>query len=166
MPPRPARYPVGAALQDGIMNKGTAIVGFLLCFAAGMMLMFGIDRGNAARAGGEEIAAAQDATGTWSDEDAAVPVSSKDPVWGSRSAPVTMVVFSDFQCPFCSRVETTVNQLKDKYGKDKLRIVWKNNPLPFHPNATPAAVASEAVFRLGGSQAFWKFHDTAFNNQK
>jgi protein-disulfide isomerase len=87
-------------------------------------------------------------------------------VWGSRNAPVTLVIFSDFQCPFCSRVEASITQLKEKYGKDKLRIVWKNNPLPFHPNARPAAVAAEAVFRLGGSTAFWKFHDTAFHNQK
>jgi protein-disulfide isomerase len=149
------------------MNKGTAIVGFLLCFLAGGMLMYGVDRNGTAKLGGEEISAAgQDATGVWSDEDSAVPVSSKDPVWGSRSAPVTVVIFSDFQCPFCSRVEESINKLKDKYGKDKLRVVWKNNPLPFHPNATPAAVASEAVFRLGGSAAFWKFHDAAFNNQK
>ncbi len=149
------------------MNKGTAIVGFLLCFLAGGMLMYGVDRNGISKAGGgDEIAAAQDASGVWSDEDAAVPVSSKDPVWGSRSAPVTVVVFSDFQCPFCSRVEQTVGQLKEKYGKDKLRIVWKNNPLPFHPNATPAAIASEAVFRLGGSVAFWKFHDAAFAAQK
>src|SRR5580693_4290355 len=149
------------------MNKGTAIVGFLLCFLAGGMLMYGVDRNGGVRkaGGGDEIAAVADASGVWSDEDAAVPVSSKDPVWGSRSAPVTMVIFSDFQCPFCSRVEATVNQLKEKYGKDKLRIVWKNSPLPFHPNAKPAALASEAVFRLGGSNAFWKFHDTAFANQ-
>src|SRR5690242_12743221 len=101
------------------MNKGTAIVGFLLCFLAGGMLMYGVDRRDGARAGGgDEIAAVQEG-GVWSDENAAVPVSSKDPVWGSRTAPVTMVVFSDFQCPFCSRVETTINQLKEKYGKDK-----------------------------------------------
>jgi protein-disulfide isomerase len=149
------------------MNKGTAIVGFLLCFLAGGMLMYGVDRNGGAKAGGsgEEIAAVQEG-GVWSDEDAAVPVSSKDPVWGSRTAPVTMVVFSDFQCPFCSRVETTIDQLKEKYGKDKLRIVWKNNPLPFHDKAKPAAIAGEAVFRLGGNTAFWKFHDTAFKNQK
>src|SRR5262249_21590298 len=63
-------------------------------------------------------------------------------------------------------VEGTITALKEKYGKDKLRVVWKNNPLPFHPNAKPSAIASEAVFRLGGSAAFWKFHDTAFANQK
>ena len=149
------------------MNKGTAIVGFLLCFIAGGMLMYGVDRnGMSKTGGGDEIAAAHDASGPWSDEEAAVPVSSKDPVWGSRSAPVTLVIFSDFQCPFCTRVETSINQLKEKYGKDKLRVVWKNNPLPFHPNATPAAVAAEAVFRLGGSAAFWKFHDAAFAGQK
>jgi protein-disulfide isomerase len=151
------------------MNKGTAIVGFLLCFMAGGMLMYGVDRSGMSAghgSGHDEIAAAKDSGGEWSDADAAVPVTSKDPVWGSRSAPVTLVIFSDFQCPFCTRVESTVTQLKEKYGKDKLRIVWKNNPLPFHPNAKPAATAAEAVFRLGGSAAFWKFHDTAFANQK
>lgn len=151
------------------MNKGTAIVGFLLCFFAGGMLMYGVDRSgmSAHKDGGDgDIAAAKDSGGAWSDEDAAVPVSSKDPVWGSRSAPVTLVLFSDFQCPFCSRVEATLTQLKEKYGKDKLRVVWKSNPLPFHPNARPASIAAEAVYRLGGSAAFWKFHDTAFANQK
>ena len=149
------------------MNKGTAIVGFLLCFLAGGMLMYGVDRSGmtAHKEGGHEIAAAQDGS-PWSDEEAAVPVSSKDPHWGSRTAPVTIVIFSDFQCPFCTRVETTVNQLKEKYGRDKLRIVWKNNPLPFHKEAKPSAIAAEAVFRLGGSAAFWKFHDSAFAHQK
>src|SRR5690242_12965383 len=143
-----------------MMNKGTAIVGFIICFLAGMALMYGFDHSR------KNFDMTAESGGAWSDHDSPVPVDSKDPVWGSRSAPVTMVVFSDFQCPFCSRVENTVNELKAKYGKDKLRIVWKNTPLPFHPNAKPAAIAAEAVFRLGGSNAFWKFHDTAFSNQK
>ena len=71
------------------MNKGTAIVGFLLCFIAGMGLMWSIDRSAGSR--GHEIAAAVDDGQPWSDEDAAIPVSSKDPMWGSRTAPVTMV---------------------------------------------------------------------------
>ncbi|HTN89170.1 MAG TPA: thioredoxin domain-containing protein, partial [Sorangium sp.] len=146
------------------MNKGTAIVGFLLCFIAGMGLMWSIDRSAGSR--GHEVATFVDDGQPWSDEDAAIPVSSKDPLWGARTAPVTMVVFSDFECPFCSRVETTINQLKEKYGPDKLRIVWKNNPLPFHKSARPAALAAETVFRLGGSKAFWKFHELAFQNQK
>ena len=149
-----------------MMNKGTAIVGFLLCFIAGMGLMWGVDRNGSARHGGEEIAASADGGGTWSDEDAAVPVSSKDPVWGNRTAPVTLVLFSDFRCPFCTKVEATITQLKEKYGPEKLRVVWKSNPLPFHSNARPASLAAETVFRLGGSKAFWKFHGLAFQNQQ
>src|SRR5258708_1403233 len=95
------------------MNKGTAIVGFLLCFIAGMGLMWGVDRGGAGRANGE-IGAAMYSGETWTDEDAAVPISSKDPMWGSRKAPVTIVLFSDFECPFCSKVEATMSQLKEK----------------------------------------------------
>lgn len=151
------------------MNKGTAIVGFLLCFIAGMGLMWGVDRGGMGRHGAssEGIAAEAFVDGeAWSDEDAAVPVSSKDPVWGSRKAPVTLVLYSDYECPFCSKVEATLDQLKEKYGPDKLRVVWKNNPLPFHKSARPAALAGETVFRLGGNKAFWKWHQTAFQNQK
>src|SRR5262249_42556532 len=87
-------------------------------------------------------------------------------MWGSRKAPVTLVLFSDFECPFCGKVEATISQLKEKYGPEKLRVVWKNNPLPFHKSARPAALAAETVFRLGGSKAFWKFHEQAFANQR
>jgi len=102
----------------------------------------------------------------WSDDDASVPVSSRDATWGNRAAPVTLVVFSDFQCPFCSKFEATLASAKEKYGPEKLRIVWKHNPLPFHNDARPAAIAAEAVFRVGGSSAFWKFHGSAFANQR
>ena len=151
------------------MNKGTAIVGFLLCFLAGMGLMWGIDRQGGAKTGAAISAdpvAAFDDKNPWSDEDAAVAISSKDPTWGSRTAPVTLVLFSDFECPFCTKVETTLSQLKTEYGPEKLRVVWKNNPLPFHKNARPASLAANTVFNLAGSQAFWKFHEKAFQNQR
>jgi protein-disulfide isomerase len=146
------------------MNKGTAIVGFFISFLAGMFLMWGMDK----RAGGTDIGAETVAAGgAVPDQSAAsVPVSSKDPQWGKPSAPVTIVEISDFQCPFCSRVEPTMKQLKEKYGPDKIRIVWKNNPLPFHKNARPTAEAAMTVFGLAGSDAFWKFHSTAFSNQQ
>ena len=69
------------------------------------------------------------AGGAWSDNESPVPVDAKDPMWGNRNAPVTIVVFSDYQCPFCSKVEVTMDAIKAQYGKDKLRVVWKNEPL-------------------------------------
>jgi protein-disulfide isomerase len=111
-------------------------------------------------------AGAYDDEGPWSDSDASVPVSSRDPMWGARAAPVTIVVFEDFQCPFCSRFESTLAQVKAKYGPKSVRVVWKSYPLPFHTEARPAAIAAQAVFQLGGSRAFWKFHDSAFANQR
>jgi protein-disulfide isomerase len=101
----------------------------------------------------------------WSDSDASVPVSSADPALGARDALVTLVVFSDFQCPFCSRLDPTLAKLRQEYGAGDLRIVWKDNPLPFHVNAKPAAEAARGVFELAGNDAFWSFHDKAFEGQ-
>ena len=89
-----------------------------------------------------------------------------EPSWGSPAAPVTLVEFTDFECPFCSRVTPTLSQLQQKYGPKQLRIVFKHNPLPFHKAARPAAEAAVVVFDKGGDRAFWAFHDRAFQNQK
>jgi protein-disulfide isomerase len=105
-----------------------------------------------------------EADAAWDDSESPVPVSSKDPMWGNRDAPVTVVVYSDFQCPYCSRVEPTLDQVRQTYGPDKVRVIWKNNPLPFHQNAKPAAEAAQGVFVLAGNDAFWKFHDRALKN--
>jgi protein-disulfide isomerase len=146
------------------MNKGTAIVGFFISFLAGMFLMWGVDRRN-----GTEITAddASAASGGVPDHSAAsVPVTSKDPQWGKPTAPVTIVEISDFQCPFCSRVGPTLKSIKEKYGPDKVRIVWKHNPLPFHKQARPAHEAAATVHAIAGNDAFWKFHDSAFANMQ
>ncbi|MFM2421184.1 MAG: hypothetical protein RL385_5907, partial [Pseudomonadota bacterium] len=94
-----------------------------------------------------------------------VPVSQKDAQRGPDDALVTLVVFSDFQCPFCSRVEPTITALVDKYKND-LRVVWKNNPLPFHQDAGPAATLTLVALEEGGSKKFWEAHDLLFQNQK
>ena len=84
------------------------------------------------------------------------------PVLGSKSAPVTVVIFSDFQCPYCSKVEPTLKQIQDVY-KDKVKMVWKNLPLTgIHPFAMGAAMAAEAANKQG---KFWEFHDKLFANQ-
>ncbi len=95
-----------------------------------------------------------------------VPVTTSDPQWGSPLAPVTVVIFSDFQCPFCARAELVLQELREAYGPEKLRFVWKHQPLPFHQEAFPAAVAAQSVFALGGSEAFWSFSRALFRGQK
>jgi protein-disulfide isomerase len=101
-----------------------------------------------------------------SEDDAPVPVHADDPTWGSRTALVTIVVFSDFQCPFCARLEGTFDRLRETYGEDKLRIVWKDNPLPFHKHARFAAEVGQAVFKTRGAAAFWRFEEMAFRRQR
>jgi protein-disulfide isomerase len=144
------------------MNKGTAIVGFFLSFLAGLALMWGLDRAHGVGIGPELTGA----SGGLDHSAAPVPVTAKDPIWGRADAPVTIVEISDFQCPFCSRVGPTMEQIKKTYGPDKVRIIWKNNPLPFHKDARPAAEAAATVFGVAGSDAFWKFNDLLFQNQK
>ncbi|HVP69612.1 MAG TPA: thioredoxin domain-containing protein [Anaeromyxobacteraceae bacterium] len=85
-----------------------------------------------------------------------------DPLKGPKVAKVTVVEFSDFQCPFCSRVNPTLKQLAEAYPKD-VRIVWKHQPLPFHSQAMPAASAAEAAREQG---KFWQMHDLLFENQQ
>lgn len=101
-----------------------------------------------------------------SHDTASIAVHADDPRWGEADAPATIVVFSDYQCPFCSRVEATLDGLKTKYGDKKLRIVWKDFPLPFHKDAEPAHVAARTVYELGGDKAYWRFHELAFKNQR
>lgn len=84
-----------------------------------------------------------------------------NPIYGDANAPITIIEFSDFECPFCARHFTnTHKQLLDAYG-DKIRIVYKHFPLPFHPNARQAAVASQCANREG---KFWPLHDVMFEN--
>jgi protein-disulfide isomerase len=80
---------------------------------------------------------------------------------GAKDAPVTIVQWSDFQCPFCSRVEPTISKVMDEY-KGKVRVVWRDLPLPFHPNAMPAAIAARAAGEQG---KFWEMHDKIFADQ-
>src|SRR6185312_2166343 len=82
------------------------------------------------------------------------------PARGPKTAKVTMVEFSDFQCPYCGRVEATLKELQQDYGRD-LRIVWKNNPLSFHQSAMPAAKAAMAAAAQG---KFWEMHDKIFSD--
>jgi len=83
------------------------------------------------------------------------------PAFGPASSKVTLVEFSDFQCPFCSKAATVVQQIKSKYGT-KVRFVYRQFPLSFHQNARPAAQAALAAHAQG---KFWEYHDKLFANQ-
>jgi protein-disulfide isomerase len=77
---------------------------------------------------------------------------------GSASAPVVLVEFADYQCPYCQKVNTQIQQLKKEYG-DKLTVVYKDFPLPMHHGSEKAAEAS----RCAGEQGkFWEYHDVLF----
>ncbi|NUP09547.1 MAG: thioredoxin domain-containing protein [Polyangiaceae bacterium] len=98
----------------------------------------------------------------WSDLDGSVPISFADPSTGSRTAPVTIVEFTDFQCKPCRNLEKTLNLLKLEYPPTDLRVVWKNWPLPAHDRGKAAAQAGIAVFKNAKSDGFFKFATSAF----
>jgi protein-disulfide isomerase len=90
-------------------------------------------------------------------------ISENRAIHGKKDAPITIVEYSDFECPFCSKGFQIMNQVKQAYG-DKIRIVFKNLPLDFHPQALPAAKYFEAIALQNGDKAY-KFHDEVFSNQ-
>lgn len=83
------------------------------------------------------------------------------PTLGPVTAPVTIVEFSDFECPFCHKVQDTVNQLRQRYG-NRVRWAYKHYPLEFHPKAPPAAYASYAAHKQG---KFWEFSKQVWARQ-
>ncbi len=87
----------------------------------------------------------------------ALPVGDDDAVSGAPDAPVTLVAFLDYECPFCARVQPTLDELRRTYPESALRIVVKHNPLPFHRSALPAARAAQAVLVLAGDEAFFEY---------
>jgi protein-disulfide isomerase len=93
------------------------------------------------------------------DEDRVYPVQIGDsPVRGPADAPITIIAFSDFQCPFCARGHQTMEQLRARYG-DQIRFVFKHFPLPGHLMGARASQASFAAAEVG---KFWEFHDAVF----
>jgi protein-disulfide isomerase len=86
------------------------------------------------------------------------------PTKGKADAPVTMVEFADFQCPFCGRFVTdSLQQIEKKYvDTGQVKFVYEQYPLPFHPNAQPAAMAAECANAQG---KFWPMHDKLYATQ-
>lgn len=152
----------------GLIGLGAA-VGFVLTAAA--MNLSNMNSANAATApankaqieavvrdyiaghGDELMASIQNAAAKAQLAKAANLIGANTPTKGPVDAAVTIVEFSDFQCPFCDKVQSTLTDLRGKYG-DKVRWVYKNLPLEFHPEARPAAYAAMAAQRQG---KFWEY---------
>ncbi len=99
----------------------------------------------------------QPTTGTASVDD--------DPVLGDKNAPITLIEFSDYECPFCKRYfDQTFTQIKSKYiDTGKVKLVFRDLPLSFHdPMATKEAVAANCARKQGGDTTYFKYHDEIF----
>ena len=93
-------------------------------------------------------------------------VHEKDHSIGSSSAPVTLVEYGDFQCPYCYRAHPVVTAMRNHLGQ-QLRFVFRNFPLTeLHPNALHAAEAAESVAANTGEEAYWAMHDSIYEHQQ
>jgi protein-disulfide isomerase len=91
-----------------------------------------------------------------------VEVAADGPSRGDAKAPITIVEFSDYQCPFCGRAEESVKKVLENY-KGKVRVVFRDFPLPFHDKAPKA---SEAAHCAGDQGKYWEMHEKLFANQQ
>jgi protein-disulfide isomerase len=85
-----------------------------------------------------------------------------DPSIGPEDAPITIVQFAEYQCPYCGKAGEAVDQVMEKYG-DKVRMVYRDFPLSFHPRAIPAAVAANCA---GDQGKYWEMHDLLMDDQR
>jgi len=146
---------VGAQLEGGLTDLSSAVSSVEFSVPAGT----GSGNQGAIAAPDDSGAAPQDPTVDFE------ALASTGSVEGSEDAPVTIVEFSDFQCPFCSRFYTqTLLQLRTDYiDTGKVKLIYRDFPLSsLHPEAQPAAEASECAADQG---KFWEFHDLLFENQ-
>jgi len=103
-----------------------------------------------------EVASAVAAAPPPSEMDAALPIKTGNPTWGSRSAPATLVLVGDFEQP-AQQAAPMIAQAEARFGPDALRVVWMGVAWPTDPRAREAVEAGQGVFALAGAEAFWKF---------
>lgn len=95
------------------------------------------------------------------------PVTEADHIRGNPNAPIVLIEYSDYECPFCKQFHNTLNQIMTEYGANgSVAWVYRQFPLvQLHPDAPKIAAASECVAELGGNDAFWTFTDLIFNSR-
>ena len=141
------------------------ITGVAVLAVIGFFIMLGLyldkDKSvDAVPGGGDKVAVNNQAAPTAGG--AEVSVATDDNIRGNQNAPITIVEFSDLQCPYCSKFHTTMQQVMENYPND-VKWVYKHFPLDsIHPYARPAAEASECAGEQG---KFWEYTDKLFDNQ-
>lgn len=134
------------------------IIGF--AFVAGAIFFANTATNTSHQAGDAQPQPNQPTTNT----DKIKPVTEADHIKGSVDAPIKIVEYSDFECPFCERFHNTMNEIMDTYG-DSGEVAWVFRQFPIeqlHSKAPAIALASECVAKLGGNEAFWQFADGYF----
>lgn len=153
----------GIGFLSAILVFGT--VGFIIlggCFLKGSCSGFGIADGK----GGADVAVADTADDAavvqpTADEPAAIPiVSSTDHIRGDANAPITIIEYSDFECPYCANFHATMQQVMTDYAGN-VRWVYRYFPLSFHENAQSAAEAAECA---ADQEKFWEYADKLVEN--
>jgi len=138
------------------MNQGT-IIALSIVVAGGLIAGAVLLSGN-----GQRVAGGHDAGGDVVDIG---EVTAEDHIFGNPDAPIKIVEFSDFECPFCSRFHPTVERVVEEFDGE-VAWVYRHFPLNIHRNAEEAGEASECIAELGGNDAFWSYTDDLFKNQR
>ncbi|MBP6881389.1 MAG: thioredoxin domain-containing protein [Candidatus Pacebacteria bacterium] len=112
---------------------------------------------------------AQTATedGTEMTEQAPRAVTEADYIRGNPNAPILMIEYSDYDCPFCKQYHATLNQIMDEYGITG-KVAWAYRQFPLaelHPNSPKISEAALCVGKIGGNESFWKFTDAVYNSR-
>ncbi|MFA7681712.1 MAG: DsbA family protein [Candidatus Peribacteraceae bacterium] len=143
---------------------------FAICMGlVGVIVGYGIAMSNGAmlpslpaQAGDQPTAAPTEPTAPPPVGDVVPVDSEEDHVRGNPDATISIIEYSDYQCPYCQRNGPTLQKLIDAYEGD-VNWVFRHFPLSFHPYAQKAAEASECAADQGGNDAFWQFHDKLFD---
>jgi len=142
------------------MNKGTALLLMVAVLGVGYgagRLVTGSKGESKAAPSAKVQGGGNEPTGPGDGVDR-VRVPLEGPAKGPANAPIELIEFSDFQCPFCLQANPTVTKVLDTYG-DRIHFVYRHYPLPNHPNARPAAEAAECAAE---QDKFWPYHDRLF----
>ncbi|MEK7638927.1 MAG: thioredoxin domain-containing protein [Patescibacteria group bacterium] len=145
------------ALQTKDMLTPAAIV------VAGLFVGVGLYFGDGASTAAQNVPApAEQAAAATAATEKVDPISAEDHIKGNPDAPIKIVEYSDFDCPFCSRFHATMNTLVEN-SNGQIAWVYRHFPITgLHPNANSVALASLCVAELGGNDAFWTFADAYF----